>query len=676
MATVPSPTFSNPVTSVPGSTTLGPLTAVLPGSAGSSNATMSPTGQVTPALFSSPPLNSPLVASSVPATVVAPMPAPTPVAAVVNSPLPSPVVTPPLQPTKPATTLLEVLVQQGYLTQEQANQASLAQMSANTSMEAVLQKNYNLSEDVLTKAQATLQGIPYINIADTSTSPEALAQIQVGMARNYGVLPFACDKEARTLSVAMKNPLDLTVIDFIQQKTGMKLIAYYASPSELDRVMNERYTQSLSSDVSAALEQTAQVAADRTRKQDLSALSAEPTRQAPITKIVETIVSFALKARASDIHIEPQEDKTRVRYRIDGLLAEKLTLPSSVHDAVVSRIKILSELKIDEKRIPQDGRFTFTAPEGSVDLRISTLPTINGEKIVMRLLKKDASIPSLSELGLSGLALRQVEDAIKVPHGIVLVTGPTGSGKTTTLYSVLHTINSPRVNIMTLEDPVEYQMPGINQVQINQQAGLTFASGLRSFLRQDPNIIMVGEIRDSETAELAVQASLTGHLVFSTLHTSSAAGAIPRLVDMGAEPFLLASSMTLAMAQRVVRKLDPTVCEDYQPDKAILADIRAVLGDKFDVWCKQQSITPEQIKLKRPKAELSTDEQAYKGRMAIFEVMKITDKLGKLILDRAPATELERVALADGMYLMKQDGYLKALAGLTTIEEVLRVAQI
>ncbi|HNQ16924.1 MAG TPA: GspE/PulE family protein, partial [Candidatus Woesebacteria bacterium] len=308
--------------------------------------------------------------------------------------------------------------------------------------------------------------------------------------------------------------------------------------------------------------------------------------------------------------------------------------------------------------------------------RISTLPTIHGEKVVMRLLNKNANVPTLEEIGLSGLALRNVQDAIKVPHGIVLVTGPTGSGKTTTLYSVLHTINTPRVNIMTLEDPVEYQMPGINQVQINPQAGLTFASGLRSFLRQDPNIIMVGEIRDSETAGLAVQASLTGHLVFATLHTSSAAGALPRLMDMGAEPFLLASSMTCVLAQRIVRIINPDYKEAYKPEPAVIENIKTVLGDNFARWLQQNQKTEAEVVLMRPKKDRPEAEPDYKGRVAIFEVMKISEEIAKLIMARKAASEMEKVSLKDGMLFMKQDGYLKVLDGVTTIEEVLRVAEI
>jgi type II secretory ATPase GspE/PulE/Tfp pilus assembly ATPase PilB-like protein len=361
------------------------------------------------------------------------------------------------------------------------------------------------------------------------------------------------------------------------------------------------------------------------------------------------------------------EKSTRVRYRIDGILQEKLTTPRELHDALVSRIKILSGMKIDERRIPQDGRFNFKNTDQEVDLRVSTLPTTWGEKIVIRLLKKSGGIPDLPELGLRGRALKNLGDSILRPHGIIIICGPTGSGKTTTLYSIISRLNTQKVNIMTLEDPVEYKIAGVNQVQINPGVGLTFASGLRSFLRQDPNIILVGEIRDHETADLAIQASLTGHLVFATLHTNDAAGALPRLLDMGVEPFLLASSITAILAQRVLRKIDEKNITSYTPEAPVMADIRANLGalmpKDFDGQLKRGVPTPE------------NNNSGYKGRVAIFEVLPVTEKVARLILERAPASELDKEARAEGMMSMKQDGYLKVVEGVTTIEEVLRVAQ-
>jgi len=374
-----------------------------------------------------------------------------------------------------------------------------------------------------------------------------------------------------------------------------------------------------------------------------------------------------MKARASDVHVEPQETSTRVRYRIDGILQEKLTIPKELHEALVSRIKILSGMKIDEKRVPQDGRFNFRAESDEVDLRISTLPTAWGEKIVMRLLKKTGGIPSLSELGLRGRALKILQENILRPHGIILITGPTGSGKTTTLYSLISALNTSKVNILTLEDPIEYKIPGVNQVQINPAAGLTFASGLRSFLRQDPNIILVGEIRDQETADLAIQASLTGHLVFSTLHTNDAAGALPRLLDMHAEPFLLASTINCIVAQRVVRKIHDSCKIEYSPEPKVIEEVTNILGQ---LWRPAQP-----IKFYKGKGDPECGNSGYYGRVGVFEVLPVSEKIGRLILERNASGAIDKAAREEGMITMKQDGYLKVVEGITTIEEVLRVAQ-
>jgi type IV pilus assembly protein PilB len=592
-----------------------------------------------------------------------------------TGPAPAPVSFDAITPPPGPTSLVGILQEQHAITQEQIDQLKLEEANTGKSIEVLIEEKKLVSEIVITQAKAKLFSIPFVELNDIGVSPEAISQIPESVARRYGMLPFMVNKQERSLSVAMSNPLDLSAIDFAEKKTGYHILPYFATPSEIDRTIAERYAQNLTSEVNAALKETKLVTTTR-NLDNLAVLSKEVVREAPITKIVETILGYAVKSRASDIHVEPQEDRTRVRYRIDGILSEKLILPRSVHEAVLSRIKILSDLKIDEKRLPQDGRFTFTADGDEVDLRVSTLPTVHGEKVVLRLLQKNASVPSLAELGLRGQALRDMEESIRIPHGIVLITGPTGSGKTTTLYSILHKINTPKVNISTLEDPVEYQIPGVNQVQINPQAGLTFASGLRSFLRQDPNVIMVGEIRDKETAELAVQASLTGHLVFSTLHTNSAAGAIPRLLDMDVEPFLLASSLTLVAGQRVVRKINPDYKEEYTPEPVVVADIKQVLGPLFTLWCTEHKKDPEKVTLFRPKADRPETEPEYKGRMAIYEVMKITEEINRMVLEHKTAIDIEKAALNNGMMLMKQDGYLKALEGNTTIEEVLRVADV
>ncbi len=568
--------------------------------------------------------------------------------------------------------LLDVLVKKGQLKPEDFEWVKQEVVSSNEPLAQILLKHNLVSETDITKARAEILKIEYLDVISTSVSPEAINVLPEAVAEKYLCLPFSLDQANKVLSVAMVDPVDLQAIEFVERKTGCKLKPYLAEESVLRKEIHNRYAQSLSTEVTEALKETL---ITRPRQSQIDTLEQKGgvIREAPIAKIVSTILDFAIKSRASDVHIEPLELKTRVRYRIDGILYEKLVLPKSVHDSVVSRIKILSNLKIDEKRSPQDGRFNFRSGEDEVDLRVSTMPSVHGEKVVMRLLKKTMKVPGLSELGLRGRALLNLENAIRVPHGIILVTGPTGSGKTTTLYSILSKINTPKVNIMTLEDPVEYQIAGVTQVQVNPQAGLTFASGMRSFLRQDPNIIMVGEIRDVETAELAIQASLTGHLVFSTLHTNSAAGALPRLLDMQAESFLLASSVICIVGQRVTRQICENCKESYTPLETVVEDIKKVLGPLLDGFMKDKKLT--EIKLYRGKKCAVCNQTGYSGRIGIYEVLPITEAISKQILERAPSNEIEKVAKENGMIDMKQDGYLKALEGITTLEEILRVAE-
>jgi len=567
--------------------------------------------------------------------------------------------------------VIDVLLKKQYLTQEQFNKVKLESVNTGTLPEILVEKHNFVTQEQLSEAKAEVYNIPMVRLKDMGVNPEAMNKIPENVARRYNLFPFEIDVANNTLKVAMANPMDLTAIEFIEGKSAMKIESFMATASDIQSAINERYSQSLSSEVVAALKDTGSA---QVKTVDSTQIG-QVIREAPVAKIVSTILEFAVKALASDVHIEPMETKTRVRYRIDGILTEKLVLPKKVHDAVVSRIKILSEMKIDEKRVPQDGRFNFRTGEDEVDLRVSSLPSVHGEKIVMRLLKKATKVPTLPELGLRGRALKVLETAILVPHGIVLITGPTGSGKTTTLYSILSKINTPKVNIITLEDPVEYQIAGVNQVQVNPQAGLTFASGLRSFLRQDPNIVMVGEIRDKETAELAIQASLTGHLVFSTLHTNSAAGALPRLLDMEAEPFLLASSMTAVVAQRVARKICEQCKRSYTPPLEVVKDIKTVLGPLFEAFLKQKNLTEDRLVLYKGERCEACGDTGYSGRIGIFEVLGVSDKIGKLMLERSPASVIEKQAAADGMVLMKQDGYFKVLEGVTSIEEVLRVAE-
>ena len=430
------------------------------------------------------------------------------------------------------------------------------------------------------------------------------------------------------------------------------------------KAISDQYAQNLTSEVTSALKEVAAV-----KPAEEGQAGPEILREAPVSNIIDQLLEYAIKSRASDIHIEPQEDRTRVRYRIDGILQEKILLPKGVHDALVSRIKILSVLKIDEKRLPQDGRFTFTFRQNIVDLRISTVPTIFGEKVVMRLLPKSVGAPSFLELGFRGSSLKILESQLSRPHGIILICGPTGSGKTTTLYSILTKISTTKVNIVTIEDPVEYQIPGVNQVQVNTQVGLTFASALRSFLRQDPNIIMVGEVRDTETADLAIQAALTGHQVFSTVHTNSAAGAPPRLLDMGVEPFLLTSALNAVVGQRVVRKICPNCKVEFRAPAEVIENIKSVLGKFLPVSAYAS------LRLFKGKGCSYCANTGYLGRIGIFEVFPISEQIAKLILEHASSGAIEQLAITSGMVTMKQDGYLKVLEGITTMEEVLRVAQ-
>jgi len=564
-----------------------------------------------------------------------------------------------------------VLKEDGVLTDEEYQAFRNQSYSTGRPIEELLIESGRVDDDVIVRAKAKMYNVPYVELATLASDPEALNRIPESVAERYTALPFSFDAANNLLSVAMANPLDLQAVSFLEGKSQAKIKPHMATEAALKEEITKRYSQSLSAEVSEVLKESAEERPSE-RVVDVDKLG-EVIREAPIAKIVATVLEYAVKSRASDVHIEPLEDRTRVRYRVDGILREKLVLPKKVHDAVVSRVKILSELKIDERRLPQDGRFTFRFEDQEVDLRVSSLPTVHGEKIVMRLLRKTKNVPTLQELGLRGAALKNLETAIKVPHGIILITGPTGSGKTTTLYSVLHILNTPKVNIVTLEDPVEYEIAGVNQVQINPKAGLTFATGLRSFLRQDPNIIMVGEIRDNETAELAIQASLTGHLVFSTLHTNSSAGALPRLLDMKAEPFLLSSSMTCVVAQRVVRKICDNCREEYVPPGEVAEDMRGVLGPLYEAFLQKNG--KKSPVLYRGRRCEECGDSGYKGRIGIFEVLMVTEKIGKLILEHSPASAIAQAAVSDGMLLMEQDGYLKALEGVTTLEEVKRVSK-
>jgi type IV pilus assembly protein PilB len=568
--------------------------------------------------------------------------------------------------------LREVLLAQGLIDAAKAEEINLQQLKTGESEDEIVKSMRILSDEDFTRAKAQLLRVDYVDLAEIGFSPESLALVPESVAQKYKVVPYSMDAKLKELLVAMVNPFDIETVEFLEKKTGMKVKTAIATEKQIKEFISEKYVREkgITSEVTRALDERkkdeAETVVDTSKK-----VSAE----APVAKIVTTILEFAVKSRASDIHIEPQEDSVRIRYRIDGILQEKYLLPRNVHDAVVSRIKILSNLKIDEKRVPQDGRFFFTSDGHDVDLRISTLPTTYGEKVVMRLLAKSQKVPTLPELGLRGLALKNLMEAISRPHGIIIVCGPTGSGKTTTLYSVLDKVATPRVNVVTIEDPVEYQMKGVNQVQVNVQAGLTFASALRSFLRQDPNIMMVGEIRDMETADLAINASLTGHLVFSTLHTNDASGVPPRMLDMGVEPFLLVSSLTCVVGQRVLRRVCKECVTDMEIPPDIESELKTTLGPIYTMISDKWSKDGKKLKLPKIVGCEKCNNTGYFGRIAIYEVMPMTDKIAKLVVTKESAAAIQKQAMEEGMLTMKQDGYVKVLEGVTTMEEVLRVAQ-
>ena len=560
--------------------------------------------------------------------------------------------------------LEDALAKVGLLTPQQLEFVKSESKRRQESADKILSQMGWVTPEQLAQANAAVLGITFVSPDTKPISPEILSLIPDEVAKRFTVIPIS--RERDTLCVAMVDPLDLQAIEFLEKKSGLVVKPYVATDESIKKAIAEQYTRGLSYEVTEALKEAGPQYSTTFMPQ---AAIAGVMGQAPVARIVSTLLEYGIKVRASDIHIEPLENESRIRYRIDGILHEKLILPRKIHDAIVSRIKILGNMKIDEKRLPQDARFNFKIAQEELDLRLSTMPTAHGEKVVMRLLKKTGGVPDLPELGLRGKALHNLEENIKRPHGIILMCGPTGSGKTTTLYAILSKLNSSQVNILTLEDPVEYQIIGVNQVQVNAQAGLTFASGLRSFLRQDPNIIMVGEIRDTETTDLAIQASLTGHLVFSTLHTNDASGSLPRLLDMRAEPYLIASTVTCVVGQRVVRKICATCRISKIPQQEIVEKMKSILGNLFD-FEKHKN-----LKLSEGRGCKECNNTGYLGRIGIFEVLVVTEKIAKMIIARSRAQDIAKEAVSEGMITMRQDGILKVLEGITTVEEVLRVAE-
>lgn len=540
----------------------------------------------------------------------------------------------------------------------------------------ILVSTGKITEDNLRRMQAYVLGIPFVDLKSIKVPFETLSLIPEPVARTHNIIAFK--KTNDTLEVAMLDVADLSAIDFIKKKVNLKILPRLTDVESMKNVIIQ-YQKSLKAEFgdiiqkeSATLRTIAEETGEKATEEDLKKIAED----LPVVRIVDTLLKHAIIQDASDIHIEPMDDQLLVRYRIDGLLHDAMVLPKNAESSITARIKVLSNLKLDEKRLPQDGRFKIEMNNEKVSFRVSILPTYYGEKTVMRLLRESVSGFTLEYLSFHGEALERIHNATKLTTGMILTTGPTGSGKTTTLYTILDILNQPDVNISTIEDPVEYQMKRINQSQVKPEIGFTFSSGLRTLVRQDPDVIMVGEIRDNETASLAVNASLTGHLVLSTLHTNSAAGAIPRLLDMKIEPFLLVSTINIIIAQRLVRRLS-----DKKEKYKLTKDEFAVLSKTVDLDRVLQALKAEKIVKANEdwkdiyfyKPVASKDDDGYKSRVGIHEVLKVSQGIKELIIKGATSGEIEVQAKKEGMLTMLEDGIFNAVQGNTTIEEVLRV---
>lgn len=604
------------------------------------------------------------------------------------------------------TSILKYLQQNNLVNDETVRKVLLERTKGNKSEETIIKEMGVVSDTDMAKAKSEIFGIPFIDLTTISVPESIIAEIPIDNLAKYRAVPF--EKRDNIVKIAMEDPFDIQATQALLSRypQGTRMETYITTKEGVSFLLDRRVGDMMSSQVTEALEDVGVPVTELAEDDSGSAmggLNSADLAAAPVARIVNSIMQYAVKSKTSDIHIETLEERVRVRFRINGVMTERLVLPKSLSPAVVSRVKILSNLKIDEKRVPQDGRFQVKMGSNKVDIRVSIMPMIYGEKVVMRLLESDTENISLEDTGLRGNAFQIFTDALSVTNGIILVTGPTGSGKTRTLACSLMRVNDPKVNIISLENPVEIRIPGVTQVQINDDVGLSFANGLRSVLRQDPDIVMVGEIRDGETAQLAVQASLTGHLVLSTLHTNSAAAAIPRLMDMGIEPYLLASTLRAIAAQRLPRKICKHCIEAYPVNPEVVRNItetmkgikdfdlvsylnRVVLSknsvnntdSKEPVFMKAPSVGPDgtpQIFLYRGKGCDHCAGTGYSGRTGIYEVLDVSEKISRMILQTVTDTDIRDVAVEQGMITMVQDGYLKALEGITTIEEVLRVSK-
>jgi type IV pilus assembly protein PilB len=578
--------------------------------------------------------------------------------------------------------VLDLLKDSHKVNPEQLRTLQEQQRTERKTLQDIVLQNNTLSEKELTQLYAVKIEVPFVEINPKALRREVLSLIPEHIARQYTSVLFDVREDGSKL-LAMEDPDDVQAFNFLQKQLGSNIHVFIATRSNILASLDQ-YRGNIGSEL------TQVIANEDTTTPEEEVSEEEVAEDSPVAKTVNLIIEYAIKQGASDIHIEPREDFVSIRYRVDGQLRETNKLPKKVLPALVSRIKILSNLKIDERRAPQDGRFKVALGSGQYALRVSTLPIVDGEKVVMRILNESSKASTLQELGYWGSNLERLETALTRPHGMILFTGPTGSGKSTSLFSILSRLNQPTVNISTVEDPVEYKIPGVNQVQVNPVANMTFVNGLRALLRQDPNIIMVGEIRDPETARLAVQAALTGHLVFSTLHTNNAATSLPRLLDMGIEPFLIASTVRAVVGQRLVRHLVPESMEGYTPDDATVKRVEAAfgLGDEGSM-AKIHQLELEAIKGSiGPTTEPSTTEStvsklwriksggsgsAFRGRLGIYEVLPMTTAIQKLIISGASSDAIQEEAVIEGMVTMQTDGLIKALRGQTTLEEIMRV---
>ena len=573
------------------------------------------------------------------------------------------------------TKLITLLTEEGIVNRGTVETLRAEAQRLNKPLFTLLSERRVVDDEMLTHAMAQLLGVPYVNLTTSVVAQPILDMLPVDVAERFMTVPLA-EVQGR-LAVAMVDASNVQAVDYLANLIERPLKVFMASEAGVRHILDQYKTDL------GAVDEAAEVSEQEALREEHAQVKTI-VQDSPISRALSTILEYAVKSRASDVHIEPLEAAVKIRCRVDGVLREVMQLPKSIEPALVSRIKILSDLKIDEHRIPQDGQFAVKVGNKDIDLRIAVSPVVWGEQVVIRLLDKTDNNFNLDEMGYTGRALRMIGRSIKRPNGMILTSGPTGSGKTTSLYALIRQIKDDTINIVTLEDPVEYKMEGVNQIQVNGEVGLTFASGLRSVLRQDPDVVMVGEIRDDETANLAIQAALTGHLVFSTLHTNSAAGVLPRLLDMHAEPFLIASTVNTIIGQRLVRRVAPQR-EVYQSTPLETQSIMQTIGHLLpqtpaDVARVSEDLGYKDLPLAGQNAytlvkgkDTPSTPHGYSGRAGIYEVMEVTEDIQRLIVAHATTAEIQRKAVEQGMITMRQDGYLKALQGITTLEEVNRV---